>query len=971
MAFNLKEYILYRTEINRELFNSEVDTNFKSVANPWVEERVYEEGNIVYHPVTVELATGSEEEALAWWRANQRTTQGSFDTNEWDLIGGIGTGDITIGAQPGFGKIVVNYTGTTGTFQAGNDAVLSATVPNDTTRLIGGAGINLQYDTTTNTVKIINSGSVGEANHGVNIGVGGQDVYAGLDGTDLEFRGFDVNASSSPALTISLDATNNNIEYGLSEGAISLANLDGGSPTITDLSDVSSTPPTNNYILQWNSGTGLWTPVSVASSGAQGPQGYQGYQGYQGLTGSGATGATGVAGPQGNTGGSGATGPIGYTGATGSGATGATGPQGFDGEQGNVGATGSGATGATGPAGTGATGATGPAGTGATGATGPAGTGATGATGPAGTGATGATGPAGTGATGATGPVGATGAGSIGATGNQGDPGSIGATGAQGDTGFTGATGSGSIGATGAQGDTGFTGSTGAQGDTGFTGSTGAQGDTGFTGATGSGLTGATGAQGDTGFTGATGSGLTGATGAQGDTGFTGATGAQGNIGATGAQGDTGFTGSTGVQGDTGFTGATGSGLTGATGAQGDTGFTGATGSSGAQGFTGATGAQGDTGFTGSTGSSGAQGFTGFTGATGVKGFTGATGAQGFTGATGAQGNDGGIGADGSNALRWEFGGVSISNPPSGEFYANNVNTGGVGSFNISYDDTNSTNVSTWLSNLEAGDTLAIYQLDNTSQFGIYIVNSVTDVPADSYYTITFSSVVASSGSFSIGETWSISYNKAGNTGATGLTGATGAQGATGGSSTLGKENPIAETSIYIQGGLPVVSTYAVCGRNTDGGWSQNWTAASGQINSSTLRLSYDYSNAAINLIDDLQADQAIYVRYKITWPHVGGTSGDIGIRAFKHTCGDDDGAGSMNIQNINSAGYTSSTTVYDGSGNWATDCGVAVLPLTQVVTASTDRIFIGFAVNVSERELQTANIQLSWKAWVDDAPVP
>jgi len=167
MAFNLKEYILYRTEINRELFNSEVDTNFKSVANPWVEERVYEEGNIVYHPVTVELATGSEEEALAWWRANRRTTQGSFDTNEWDLIGGVGTGDITIGAQPGFGKIVVNYTRTTGTFQAGNDAVLSATVPNDTTRLIGGAGINLQYDTTTTTVKIINSGSVGEANHGV------------------------------------------------------------------------------------------------------------------------------------------------------------------------------------------------------------------------------------------------------------------------------------------------------------------------------------------------------------------------------------------------------------------------------------------------------------------------------------------------------------------------------------------------------------------------------------------------------------------------------------------------------------------------------------------------------------------------------------------------------------------------------------------------------------------------------------
>ena len=80
--FNLREYILFRLEEKRELFNGEVDTNFRMVSNPWVARRVYEEGNIVYHPVEVEPATGAitgpAEQHLAWWRANKRTTQGVF-----------------------------------------------------------------------------------------------------------------------------------------------------------------------------------------------------------------------------------------------------------------------------------------------------------------------------------------------------------------------------------------------------------------------------------------------------------------------------------------------------------------------------------------------------------------------------------------------------------------------------------------------------------------------------------------------------------------------------------------------------------------------------------------------------------------------------------------------------------------------------------------------------------------------------
>ena len=126
MSFNLKEYILYRTEIKRELFNAEVDENFKAVANPWVNTRVYEKGHIVYHPVEVTEATGTTSEVLAWFRAKTRTTQGVFELTEWDVVGGIGTGDLTVQGSNSFGRVTVNYTGATGPLQSGNDFVLSS-----------------------------------------------------------------------------------------------------------------------------------------------------------------------------------------------------------------------------------------------------------------------------------------------------------------------------------------------------------------------------------------------------------------------------------------------------------------------------------------------------------------------------------------------------------------------------------------------------------------------------------------------------------------------------------------------------------------------------------------------------------------------------------------------------------------------------------------------------------------------------
>ena len=158
MAFNLKEYILFRTEIQRELFNAEVDENFKAVANPWVTTRWYDEGHIVYHPVTVTLPTGTpsgtSDQRLVWWRANQKTTQGVFDTTQWDMIGGVGVGDLAVHAEPAFGKFVINSTYPTSVFSSNSDGILQAATQNAPIRLIAGPNMTMQWDDFTNSIKL-------------------------------------------------------------------------------------------------------------------------------------------------------------------------------------------------------------------------------------------------------------------------------------------------------------------------------------------------------------------------------------------------------------------------------------------------------------------------------------------------------------------------------------------------------------------------------------------------------------------------------------------------------------------------------------------------------------------------------------------------------------------------------------------------------------------------------------------------
>ena len=247
------------------------------VSNPWVTSRVYEIGNIVYHPVIVDdPATTGEDQVLAWWRANVRTTQGVFDTSEWDIIGGIGSGSINVQGANSFGRINVNSTLPTGALSAGNNALLTSSLPNDKFNLIAGAGMSLQYNVASKSIVLINTlaSNPGEINAGVNIGtgVGYQDVYAGKVGLNLQFYGFQSTNTTNVAgnaLTISTNSASKNIEYNFNEGNVNLAALNSGAPTIGMLSNVSANAPNSLDILQWNSGSNLWIPTALGSLGQQ------------------------------------------------------------------------------------------------------------------------------------------------------------------------------------------------------------------------------------------------------------------------------------------------------------------------------------------------------------------------------------------------------------------------------------------------------------------------------------------------------------------------------------------------------------------------------------------------------------------------------------------------------------------------------------------------------------------------------
>jgi len=286
MAFNLKEYILFRTEIKRELFNEEVDRNFQAVANPWTDYRRYEIGDVVYHPVVIESitgeapTTGEPEEFLVWWRANKRTTLGTFIMTQWDIIGGVGGfTNITIAGTDSFGNVLANWNAPLALpWNMAFDGDISANSAGDTLKITAGTGISIGWNQAELAFIINNTGAMGEVNNGVNIGnapgagsTGIDGPYDGMIGLDLSFYGLharnDLGASPGNALSAVLDI-NNNLVYNLDQGEIDLGELNFGCPTLDLLCDVTyiSGAPSAGQILQWNGAE--WQNVDISVVGA-------------------------------------------------------------------------------------------------------------------------------------------------------------------------------------------------------------------------------------------------------------------------------------------------------------------------------------------------------------------------------------------------------------------------------------------------------------------------------------------------------------------------------------------------------------------------------------------------------------------------------------------------------------------------------------------------------------------------------
>ena len=282
MAFNLKEYILFRTEIKRELFNEEVDRNFQAVANPWTNYRRYEIGDVVYHPVIVESTTGEApttgepEEFLVWWRANKRTTLGTFIMTQWDIIGGVGGfTNITIAGTDSFGNVLANWNAPMALpWNMAFDGDISANSPGDTLKITAGTGISIGWNQAELAFIINNTGALGEIDEGLNIGAGvGEDVYTGMTGVApnrfLNLKGFTFTNTlpSSAALSISTIG-GININYDFDAGLINLGDLNLGCPTLDLLCDVTyiSGTPTAGDLLQWSGSEWENIPISLIGS---------------------------------------------------------------------------------------------------------------------------------------------------------------------------------------------------------------------------------------------------------------------------------------------------------------------------------------------------------------------------------------------------------------------------------------------------------------------------------------------------------------------------------------------------------------------------------------------------------------------------------------------------------------------------------------------------------------------------------
>ena len=247
-----KENIKFRTEVGRELRNTEVDSNFKYVANPWSPLRIYEKGMIVYHKIEDEVTSNI---ALThWFIATKRTTRGFFILDEWEIMSGWDT-SITNTSENAFSRIIVN-SNLNGSYSSASNGIIEAASVQASLGFVAGSGINLEFDDTNNLIKISRGFGGGEANTGINIGTG-IGVFRDKTNFDLNLRSL---KSSSSLLDISLDGTDE-IEFNIDVSLIHLSDI--GNKVLNDLDNVNATP-TLNQVLSWN-GT-QWVASTISSS---------------------------------------------------------------------------------------------------------------------------------------------------------------------------------------------------------------------------------------------------------------------------------------------------------------------------------------------------------------------------------------------------------------------------------------------------------------------------------------------------------------------------------------------------------------------------------------------------------------------------------------------------------------------------------------------------------------------------------
>ncbi len=151
---NFTEQIKFRTELNRELLNKEVDDNFKFVANPWSPNRTYRKGEIVYNETeaidTNGFITGGTT-GVFWFIAKTFTTKGIFIDNEWEIFGTGATISTSGLISNAFDKILVNST-SIGTFSTTSNTIINA-IGEDIFEIAKGSGIQIEHDVSKNLIK--------------------------------------------------------------------------------------------------------------------------------------------------------------------------------------------------------------------------------------------------------------------------------------------------------------------------------------------------------------------------------------------------------------------------------------------------------------------------------------------------------------------------------------------------------------------------------------------------------------------------------------------------------------------------------------------------------------------------------------------------------------------------------------------------------------------------------------------------